>query len=63
VFLPVPSGLFHTGHVPGDRPYWRAGYDVSTSIILSSLVIAPQNGISNSLSGGEALFGTADSSR
>ena len=26
VFLPVPSGLFHTGHVPGDRPIWRAGY-------------------------------------
>jgi hypothetical protein len=19
--LPVPSGLFHPGHVPGDRPY------------------------------------------
>lgn len=25
-FLPVPSGLFHTGHAPGDRPSRRAGY-------------------------------------
>lgn len=25
-FLPVPSGLFHAGHVPGDRPCRRAGY-------------------------------------
>ena len=24
--VPVPSGLFHAGHVPGDRPYRRAGY-------------------------------------
>ena len=23
---PVPSGLFHAGHVPGERPCWRAGY-------------------------------------
>ena len=26
VRLPVPSGLFHPGHVPGDRPCRRAGY-------------------------------------
>lgn len=25
-FGPVPSGLFHLGHVPEDRPYRRAGY-------------------------------------
>ncbi len=25
-FLPVPSGLFHAGHGPGDRPSRRAGY-------------------------------------
>ena len=24
--VPVPSGLFHAGHVPSDRPYGRAGY-------------------------------------
>ena len=24
--VPVPSGLFHDGHVPVDRPYVRAGY-------------------------------------
>jgi hypothetical protein len=23
----VPSGLFHLGHDPEDRPYRRAGYD------------------------------------
>jgi hypothetical protein len=26
--LPVPSGLFHLGHVPEDRPYRRAGYAI-----------------------------------
>jgi hypothetical protein len=26
--MPVPSGLFHLGHVPEDRPYGRVGYVV-----------------------------------
>jgi len=31
--LPVPSGLFHAGQVPGDRPYRRAGYHAKNPVL------------------------------
>jgi len=33
--LPVPSGLFHAGHVPSDRPHRRAGYARDRDVNLS----------------------------
>src|SRR5262245_46205333 len=41
VLAPVPSGLFHAGHVPGDRPYKRAGYVASQDLTTNATGYAP----------------------